>query len=136
MSVRSIAAREMWRLMLRGVRVVWLSSLIWVATNIGGVAPISQAAEPPPPPDTSERAPLPEYGTIVGKVTQTMDVPQYTYVEIDTGKGLIWAAGPVTPVKVGDTVEVANGIPMINFHSTALDRTFENIVLAPAIEVK
>jgi len=124
------------RFMLQGFRIAGLISLIWIAAEVGVVAPSTLAAEPSPAPDISERAPIAKHGAIVGKVTQTMDVPQYTYVEIDTGKGLIWAAGPVTPVKVGDTVEVVNGIPMVNFHSTALDRTFEKIVLAPAIEVK
>jgi hypothetical protein len=107
-----------------------------MAATTGAMEPLTEGAEPPPAADTAERLPLPTHGKIAGKVTQTMDVPQYTYVEIDTGNGLVWAAGPVTPVKVGDSVELLNGMQMVNFHSTTLDRTFDKIFLVPAIEVK
>lgn len=61
---------------------------------------------------------------IHGKVTQTMGASGYTYAEVDTGKEKIWAAGPVTPLKVGDMVTVSKGMPMKNFHSKTLERDF------------
>ena len=103
--------------------VVLLAASIWMAVTAG-------ATEPP------EHPSLPAQGTIAGNVTQTMDVTQYTYVEIDTGEGLIWVAGPVTEVKVGDAVEVPSGIQMVNFRSSTLDRTFDKIRLVSAIQVK
>jgi hypothetical protein len=57
-------------------------------------------------------------------------------VEIDTGDALVWIAGPVTQVKVGDAVEVFGGVPMVNFRSSTLDRTFDKIQLVSAIGVK
>lgn len=121
---------------MRSAHVILLASLICLSATVGAMEPPSNGTGAAPAPDTSERVPLPAHGNIAGKVTQTMDVPQYTYVEVDTGNGLVWAAGPVTPVKVGDSVELSNGIQMVNFHSTTLDRTFDEIYLVPAIEVK
>jgi len=62
-----------------------------------------------------------------GKVMETMDAGGYTYVHIDTGSEQIWAAGPVTPVKVGQEMSIDKGMPMQNFHSKALERDFDMI---------
>jgi hypothetical protein len=107
-----------------------------MAATAGATEPGAKEGEPPPAAKTSEHPGLPAQGKIAGKATQTMDVSQYTYVEIDTGDALVWIAGPVTQVTVGDTVEVSGGIPMVNFRSSALDRTFDKIQLVSAIEVK
>jgi hypothetical protein len=107
-----------------------------MAVIAGATEPLAKEAEPPPAAETSGHPPLPAQGNIAGKVTQTMDVSQYTYVEVDTGDGLVWVAGPVTEVKVGDAVEVSGGIQMVNFRSSALDRTFDKIQLVSAIGVK
>jgi hypothetical protein len=113
-----------------------LASLIWMAVTAGATEPLAKEAEPPPAAETSGHPPLPAQGNIAGKVMQTMDVSQYTYLEIDTGDGLVWVAGPVTPVKVGDTVEAIGSMQMSNFHSNTLDRTFDKIHLVSAIQVK
>jgi hypothetical protein len=116
--------------------VVLLAGLVWMAVTAGATEPIAEEVKPPPAAETAEHPPLPAQGSIAGTVTQTMDVSQYTYLEIDTGNGLVWVAGPVTPVKVGDAVEVPSGIQMVKFHSTTLDRTFEKINLVSVIRVK
>jgi hypothetical protein len=126
----------MGRFAVRKVYVISLCGLVWMAVTAGATEPVPKEVEPPPAAETSGNPPLPAQGNITGKVTQTMDVPQNTYVEIDTGDGLIWVAGPLTQVKVGDTVEVSRGIPMINFRSSTLDRTFDEIQLVSAIRVK
>ena len=61
---------------------------------------------------------------IYGKVTETIDAPGYTYAEVDTGKEKVWAAGPKTPLKVGDMVAFSTKMPMENFHSSSMDRDF------------
>ena len=116
--------------------VVLLAGLVWMAVTAGATEPSAEKVGPPPAAKTSGHPSLPAQGNIAGNVTQTMDVSQYTYVEIDTGEGLVWVAGPVTQVKVGDAVEVSGGIQMVNFRSSTLDRTFEKIHLASAIRVK
>jgi len=61
---------------------------------------------------------------ISGKVTESRDVSGYTYVEVDTGKQKVWAAGPVTKLKVGDKVSFSSGMPVENYHSKTLERDF------------
>lgn len=121
---------------MRKPHVVLLTSLVWMAMIIGAAEPLAEEVEQPRAAETSERLLSPAQGNLAGTAMQTMDVSQYTYVEIDTGKGLAWVAGPLTKVNVGDTVEATNGIPMIDFRSTTLDRTFDEIHLVSAIRVK
>ncbi len=61
---------------------------------------------------------------IYGKVTDIIDVTGYTYAEVDTGKGKVWAAGPPTPLKKGDMIAFSSQMPMQNFHSKSLGRDF------------
>jgi len=72
---------------------------------------------------------------ITGTVVSTSNVASYTYVEVDTGDGIAWAAGPRTEVKVGDRVFIPDGSPMPDFYSPTLDRRFELIYFATAIKV-
>lgn len=67
---------------------------------------------------------------IYGKVTDTIDVTGYTYAEVDTGKEKIWAAGPITPLKIGDMIGFSTKMPMENYHSTSLERDFPIIYFA------
>jgi hypothetical protein len=115
--------------------VVLLTALLWMAASAGADEPVVENTDSASAPETSEGIPLPPQGKIAGKVTQTMDASEYTYIEIDTGNGLIWAAGPATKVKVGDTVETSSGIEMVNFQSSTLGRTFETIRLVSIIQV-
>ena len=61
---------------------------------------------------------------IYGKVIDIIDVAGYTYAEVDTGKGKVWAAGPPTPLKKGDMIAFSSQMPMQNFHSKSLGRDF------------
>ncbi len=66
-------------------------------------------------------------GKISGKVTDIINVSGYTYAEVDTGKEKVWAAGPPTPLKKGDTIAFSTQMPMQNFHSNSLGRDFSVI---------
>jgi len=70
-----------------------------------------------------------------GKVVETMDSAGYTYVQVDTGTEQIWAAAPQFAVKVGDDVIVPEGMPMPNYHSNTLDRTFDVVYFVPSVMV-
>ena len=61
---------------------------------------------------------------IYGKVTDIIDVAGYTYAEVDTGKKKVWAAGPTTPLKIGDMIAFSTGMPMEDFHSKSMNRNF------------
>jgi hypothetical protein len=70
-----------------------------------------------------------------GKVIETMNTSGYTYVKVDTGSQIIWAAAPEFQVKVGDEVNIAPGMPMKDFSSKTLNRTFELIYFVNSITV-
>ena len=65
-----------------------------------------------------------------GVVLETMDGGGYTYVRLGAADQEIWVAGPVTPIAVGDTVQLMNPMSMGSFASKALDRTFDNLYFA------
>lgn len=72
-------------------------------------------------------------GTISGTIIETMNAADYTYVLIDGGPDKIWAAIPQTTLATGETITLAAGMEMKNFHSSSLDRTFDSIIFSPGI---
>jgi len=70
-----------------------------------------------------------------GTVVETMNAASYTYVQVDTGKEKIWAAAPQFPVKVGDKVVIPPGLPMQNYQSKTLNRTFETIYFVGGVTI-
>lgn len=81
----------------------------------------------------SDPAPAQAVPGYTGKVIEAMDAGSYTYVHVDSGKEKIWAAAPKVTVKVGDKVFVYTGMPMANFYSASLNRTFELIYFVPGL---
>ena len=72
-------------------------------------------------------------GMTRGTVVETMDSGGYTYVLVDTSEAQIWAAGPQTTVKAGDIVEISQGMPMQQFASNTLGRTFDVLYFVESI---
>jgi len=76
--------------------------------------------EPPPAAEPGESWPT-------GVVLETMDGGGYTYAHVELDDTDLWVAGPVTPLKVGDTVSLVDTMAMGSFTSKALDRTFDEV---------
>jgi len=96
-------------------------------------APTKEAAKP-----SAQTAPAaaPEAAPgKTGKVTETVDAAGYTYVQVDTGAEQFWAAAPQFAVQVGDDVVVPEGMPMPDYHSKTLDRTFDMVYFVPSVLV-
>ncbi len=74
---------------------------------------------------------LPQKGTVL----EVINVPQYTYLQVQQEKESRWLAGPTAEVKKGDTVRFDNGMEMKDFHSNSLDRTFPSIIFVNQIVV-
>lgn len=74
-------------------------------------------------------------GAISGKVVETMNAASYTYVLIDTGAKKSWVAAPQFAVKVGDTAAIADAMPMKNYQSKTLNRTFDVVYFTGNISV-
>jgi len=62
--------------------------------------------------------------TIDGKISNIINVPGYTYVEVETSNDKVWAAVPSTSVNIGEEVSFSTGTPMHNFYSKTLQRDF------------
>lgn len=111
---------------LSGLAVVLTSSLLMAQAGCTESADES-AAE-----NAALTTPVPP-GMTRGPVLETMNSGGYTYVLIETGEAPIWAAGPQTLVQAGDIVEVSQGMPMQQFQSNTLNRTFDVLYFVPAI---
>ncbi|HYQ70597.1 MAG TPA: DNA-binding protein [Gammaproteobacteria bacterium] len=72
-------------------------------------------------------------GILRGEIIETMNAAGYTYLLLDTGSEQVWAATNVTEVTTGQRVSVPAGDEMANFHSKALDRTFDKIYFVSGI---
>lgn len=68
-----------------------------------------------------------EPSSVHGVVTEVIEAAGYTYVEINTGSEKVWAAGPDTPLKIGDKIGFSTDMAMTNFHSKAMQRDFSII---------
>ena len=74
-------------------------------------------------------------GPLRGRVKETMDSGGYTYLLLAAEQGEVWAAAKQFTVAVGDEVEIAGTMPMQNFRSPTLERTFEVIHFAASAKV-
>lgn len=71
-----------------------------------------------------------------GTILETMDGGGYTYLRLQTcTEESMWVAAPKSRLAVGQPVAAWGGVPMQNFHSDTLDRTFETILFAQSIRV-
>lgn len=60
-------------------------------------------------------------------VVSTIDIPQFTYLEVKQGKQTRWLAASAITAKKGDVVKFDEGATMKDFNSKALGRTFASI---------
>jgi membrane-bound ClpP family serine protease len=99
-----------------------------------GAAKAAVATTAAPQGNAPASEPTPPTGkTAVGTVAETMDAAGYTYVKVKTASGEIWAAASQFKVKAGDKVIVPIEMPMENFHSNTLKRTFSVIYFTPKV---
>ena len=63
--------------------------------------------------------------TTKGTITDIITAGGITYIEVDTGKEKVWAAGASdNALSKGDTISFTADMPMQNFHSKSLNRDF------------
>ena len=71
----------------------------------------------------------------VATVAETFNAGNYTYLKLDEDGKEVWLASQPIKVSAGEKVEYIGGIPMKDFHSRSLNRTFESIRLITRIKV-
>ncbi|MEO6954795.1 MAG: hypothetical protein ABI321_23545 [Polyangia bacterium] len=90
-------------------------------------APPSQLPAMPTMPSHEAHAPA----VVSGRIAEIIQVPNYTYLHLTTQAGDTWAAvAATTTLKKGATVTLANAMPMSDFTSPTLKRTFATIYFA------
>ncbi len=98
----------------------------------GGPAQGGAAANPHANMSPHDMAAAPDHK---GKVLSSMDSAGYTYIEVQEKNKKLWVAVMQVEVKAGDEVVFPDSPPVVNFHSKTLNRTFDTIILTPAIQV-
>jgi hypothetical protein len=85
-----------------------------------GHPPVQRAQETPPPASSK---------TLSGKVLEVVhaDTRKYTYLQLQDGNAMAWAAVPYAQFSVGQTVSVRGQMFQKSYTSPSLDRVFENI---------
>lgn len=123
---------------LRGDNSLNISQSRWANTGlIAGILLIQVGCtEPDQEPAIDKPAlasPVPA-GMVRGMVLETMDSGGYTYVFVETDHDKRWMATRQTTVQVGDTVQAFPGMPMSDFESKSLNRTFDVVYFLGALE--
>lgn len=96
--------------------------------------PMSSSSLPaghPPMNSGDQAAPLSGESEVVqaekATVVSTIDVPQFTYLEVTQNNQTRWLAASTIAAKKGDVIRFDNGSTMTDFNSKALNRTFPSI---------
>jgi hypothetical protein len=84
-----------------------------------------------PPVDASMQAAAGKTsGTITGKVIEAKNAAGFTYLNLQTPDGPVWAAIPQTTIEAGKDVTLQVSMVTQNFESKALGRKFDSLVFA------
>lgn len=68
-----------------------------------------------------------------GRVLSTIDVPGYSYIEVETNGRSLWIAGNPVKVTEGEIIGWDGSTVMKNFHSKTLGRTFAEVIFVNRI---
>ena len=105
-----------------------LSGLSFMALTAGAMSTaVASPAMMGASSEMSSEAKKMDVSSIHGPVTEIITASGYTYVAIDVDGKKVWAAGPVSTFKIGDQVGFSMEMPIANFQSRSLERTFDRI---------
>lgn len=107
------------------------------APQTSATAPAASLPAGHPPVDTArmiQSAPVPPL-TQKARVLSTIDVTQYTYLEVRQDNNTRWLATTTSSAKKGDTIQFDDGTIMTNFYSKMLNRTFPSITFVGRVVI-
>lgn len=70
----------------------------------------------------------------IGTVEELIPAKPYIYVRVQEAGDSQWLAAPEAVLSVGGKVRWADGMPMTNFFSKTLNRTFEKVLFVMQVE--
>ena len=112
---------------MKGKTILILSITMMILMVVGTREPLRA--------QSGQTHPFLESSTHKGKVLTTMDSGGYTYIEFEEKGKKLWVACSKTPVHVDDMIEFSRGMPMKDFHSKTLNKTFEDILFVGVVKV-
>lgn len=68
-------------------------------------------------------------------VVSTIDIPQFTYIEVTQDTKTRWLASKTVAAKKGDVIQFDRGETVENFSSKALNRNFDSITFVNRVTV-
>jgi len=68
-----------------------------------------------------------------GEVLSSIQVPNYTYIEVRTDGRILWLAGNPVEVEDGEIIAWDPSIVMQDFQSNTLNRTFDELLFVSAV---
>lgn len=110
--------------------------VLLVITSLAACSPepVATAKAPAPVVTAAPAAPAaPDSGTITGTIAETMNSGGYTYARLQTAAKESWIATSELPVSVGDRLSARIDMPMENFTSKTLNRSFPLIYFVTGV---
>jgi hypothetical protein len=117
----------------RGILQMKKLYLVVLVVLVATLQACSESAEPPAPVPANQ--PQSTAGASSGRVSEVIEVDSYVYLNVESGKESAWIATSPSAVRQGDNITFQGGMLMENFHSNALDRTFEKIYFVDSVTV-
>jgi len=97
------------------------------ASMPGAAMPSAQPSMNAPAPNMAPGGAVTHALTQKATVVSTIDVSEFTYIEVSQDGKTRWLAAKSILAKKGDTIQFDDGATMANFNSKALNRTFPSI---------
>lgn len=141
--------------MLIGAAAILGIGLIVVSTEMSGRGPATAApsieegaALPPGHPPLDGPAPggaagggvesggaVPAGAVLRGTVREAIPASRYVFLQVEVDGASIWIATGAIEVSKGDVVVFGEGMPMQDFYSQTLDRTFDEVLFVAGVQV-
>lgn len=102
-------------------------------TSAAACKPQPAATATAPAAATTAAPAAPASGTIAGTIAETMNSGGYTYALLQTGSKDAWIAANEIAVKPGDRISATIDMPMENFTSKTLNRSFPLIYFVKGV---
>ena len=93
--------------------------------------PAVENTEPEAPRDDAPNVEMVERATVVS----TINIPQFTYIEVEQDSHIRWLAAAEIILEKGDSIKFDAGSTMFNFNSKVLDRSFESITFVNRVAI-
>lgn len=68
-----------------------------------------------------------------GRVLSTLDVPGYSYIEVENNSGTLWIASSPVKLTAGEIIDWDQSTLMRNFYSKTLERTFDEVIFVSRV---